>query len=407
MEESQERDEGRGVRGALDGIRVIDFTRAMSGPFCTMLLGDLGADIVKVESAEGDDTRRWIPPEVGGMSTYFLSANRNKRSISIDLSSAEAREIVRRLVLRSDVIIENFRPGVAERLKIDYGTLSGIRKDVVYCSISGFGQDGPYRDRPGFDLTILALSGLMSLTGEPAGAPVKFGVPVTDINAGLFAAISILSALFHRERTGIGQYIDISMLDCSVLTLTHQALAYFATGVNPQRMGSAHPSIAPYQVYRTADGYVSVAVGSEKLWESFCSAIGMPELLNDPMFRRNSDRIANIGQLNSVLEAKFRSEPADRILKMLESAGIPAARINSVGDALKDPQVAYRGMISQFSHHAYGNIKSPGTPFRMSETPGRLRYAPPVLGEHTQEILSEIGYKPEDIKTLYNSGAVR
>jgi crotonobetainyl-CoA:carnitine CoA-transferase CaiB-like acyl-CoA transferase len=396
----------RRSEGSLDGITVLDFSRAMSGPFCTMILGDLGADVIKVESEKGDETRAWRPPEVQGISSYFISVNRNKRSLALDLRKEESREIVTRLIMESDVIVENFRPGVAERLAIDYESAREINDKIVYCSISGYGRTGPYSARPGFDLTILASSGLMSITGEPGRAPVKFGVPITDITSGLFASSAILSALFHRERTGKGQYIDMSMLDCNLLTLTHQAAAYFATGKNPERLGSAHSSIAPYQVFRTADSYIAVAVGSEKLWTAFCSAIGSPGLAQDPMLKSNSDRVRNRDYMLGRIEAVFSSRATAELLSALESAGVPAARINSVGEALNNEHVAERGMVTEMTHPAYGKVKTVGSPFNMSRTPGVVRSPPPLLGEHGRVILSGVGYSDAEIERLLANGVV-
>lgn len=389
-----------GRKGPLEGIRVLDFTRAMSGPFCTMLLGDLGADVIKVEPESGDDTRVWAPPEVSGMSTYFMSANRNKKSVALDLRKEKCAEIVRRLAARSDVVVENFRPGIADRLGVGYATLSSHNSRIVYCSISGFGQTGPYRERPGFDLTVLAVSGLMSLTGEEGRPPVKFGVPITDITAGLFAAVAILSALYSRSVSGRGQYIDMSMLDANMLTLTHQATSYFATGRNPDRLGSAHPSIAPYQVYATSDGYVSVAVGSEKLWRAFCAAMGMEQIAEDPDLRTNPLRVRNRKLLNSRLEPAFVALKTSDAVRRLEDAGIPAAAINRMSDLVDDPQVKARGMIGKTSHPVYGSTKSIGSPFALSETPGTVRLAAPLLGEHTVQLLESLGFTGGEIEGL-------
>ncbi len=392
--------------GPLEGIRVLDFTRAMSGPFCTMLLGDLGAEVTKVEPEKGDDTRAWAPPELNGMSTYFMSANRNKLSVAIDLTKEKCAEIVKRLALQSDIVVENFRPGVAKKLGIDYGTLSAYNSRLIYCSISGFGQTGPYREKPGFDLTVLAVSGLMSLTGEEGRPPVKFGVPISDITAGLFASVAILSALFRRSETGRGQYIDMSMLDANMLTLTHQATSYFATGRNPERLGSAHASIAPYQVYATSDGFISVAVGSEKLWKEFCVAMDMKELLNDPELLTNPQRVRNRKLLNSKLEPAFADMKTSEALSRLERAGIPAAPINSMSDIVSDPQVKARKMIGDVSHPVYGGMKSIGSPFALSETPGTVRLAPPLLGEHTIQTLRQLHFTDEEINELLREKAV-
>lgn len=392
--------------GALSGIRVLDFSRAMTGPFGTMLLGDMGAEIVKVESPSGDDTRNWAPPEVNGISSYFLSTNRNKKSISMDLKNPEAGKIIEKLVPDFDIIVENFRPGTAERLGIDYESLRKYRNDIIYCSISGYGQTGPYREKPGLDLTVLASSGLMSVTGEPGRPPVKFGVPITDITGGMFAVIAILSALYHRSVSGEGQYIDTSMMDSSILTLTHQATSYFATGKNPEPLGSSHSSIAPYEVYGTSDGYVAVAAGTEKLWRSLCTAMDSSGLVEDPRFRENRDRVVNRDHLNDILQPLFRSRTTEEVVKLLEREGIPVSKINRISDLETDEQVNARSMITETYHPVYGRMKSLGTPFKMSLTPGSIRNPPPLLGEHTVEILKDIGFNDIDISELIQKKAV-
>jgi CoA:oxalate CoA-transferase len=390
----------------LEDIRVLDFTRVMSGPFATMLLGDLGADVIKIEPPGGDDTRGWGPPWIGGDSAYFMSANRNKRSMIIDLKKLEGKEIVKKLVEKSDVVVENFRPGVAEQLGISYDNLSKINPRIIYCSISGFGQSGPHRDKPGYDLIALAMSGLMSITGEPNRPPVKFGVPIADLTTALFAALSIVSALYWREKTGRGQYIDMALLDAQVLLLSHQAFNYFATGEEPRRMGSAHPNIVPYQAFETSDGYIIVTVGSEKLWEQFCKAIGRPDLIENPKFRTNADRVINREELIEELERVFKPKPTRFWIEELEKAGVPAAPILTVGQVLNDEYVRYRGMVLEIEHPEAGVIKMLGTPFKMSVTPGVVRSPPPTRGQHTFEILRELGFDDEEIIELKSKHVV-
>lgn len=394
------------LHSPLEGLRVLDFTRAMAGPFGTMLLGDLGAEVIKVEPPAGDDTRNWAPPEVNGISSYFMSANRNKKSISMDLKREESGAILKKLVEGSDIVVENFRPGTAEKLGIDYDTMRKYREDLIYCSISGFGQTGPYREKSGFDLTVLASSGLMGLTGEPGRPPVKFGVPVTDITGGMFAVISILSALHYRSVSGKGQYIDTSMMDSSMLTLTHQATAYFATGIDPEPMGSAHSSIAPYQVYETSDGYISVAVGTEKLWKSFCTALGSPAMADDPLLMGNRERVKNRDYLNKKLGPLFSAKATSELVNLLENHGIPVSPINRISDLERNEQVTARNMITEVSHPGYGKVKSLGTPFRMSRTPGSIRLPPPLLGEHTGEILLDAGFGEHEIRGLIRGKVV-
>lgn len=384
---------------------MLDFTRVMAGPFCTMLLGDLGADVIKVEPPGGDDTRSYVP-DIGGVSAYFISVNRNKRSIVIDLKKEGALEVVDRLVRASDVVVENFRPGVAEKLGIGYERLSRINPRIVYCSISGFGQDGPYRDKPGYDLIALAMSGLMDITGEPGRPPVKFGVPIADITTGMMAALAIVSALFERERSGRGQYVDISLLDTQILVLSHQALNYVAAGRDPERMGSAHPSIAPYQAFETRDGYLIVAVGNDKLWRDFTKAIGREDLADDPRFRTNPDRVRNREALVRELEEILRRRTREEWIEVLERHGIPVAPVKRVGEALSDPHVIWRKMVVEIRHPAYGDVKIPGIPLKLSRTPASIRRPPPLLGEHTVEVLREIGYSDEEMRGLVEMGIV-
>ncbi|MCS7125947.1 MAG: CoA transferase [Aigarchaeota archaeon] len=390
----------------LKGITVLDFTRVMAGPFTTMLLGDLGAEVIKIEPPGGDDTRGWGPPWIGEDSAYFMSANRNKKSIILDLKKIESREIVERLVKRSDVVVENFRPGVAAQLGIDYNTLSKINPRIVYCSISGFGQSGLYRDKPGYDLIALAMSGLMSITGEPDRPPVKFGVPIADLTTAIFAALSIVSALYWREKTGKGQYIDIALLDVQVLLLSHQAFNFFATGEEPKRMGSAHPNIVPYQAFETSDGYVVVCVGNEKLWQNFCKVIGRLDLLNDARYKTNAERVVNREALIQELEKLFKNNSTSYWVEKLEEAEIPVAPIYTVSKVLEDEHVKHRRMVLDIDHPKIGRMKMLGTPFKLSETPGQIRIPPPYKGQHTDEILRELGFSQEDINTFKNKHVV-
>ena len=385
---------------------MLDFTRVMAGPFCTMLLGDLGADVVKVEPPGGEDTRAWGPPWMGKDSAYFRSANRNKRSIVLNLRKPESATIVERLAKWADIVVENFRPGVADRLGIGYKQLSKLNPRIIYCSISGFGQTGPYRDKPGYDVVALAMSGLMSITGEPGRPPVKFGVPIADITTAVFAALSITAALYWREKTGKGQYIDMALLDTQITILSHQAFNYFASGEEPKRMGSAHPNIAPYQAFETKDGYIILAVGSEKLWEEFCKAVGRPDLMNDPRFRSNADRVVNRDALVKELTRIFKADSTSKWVERLEKAGIPVAPVLSVSEALSNPHVKHRGMVLEIEHPKLGRIKMLGTPFKFSETPGEVRLPPPSLGQHTDQILRELGFTSAEIRELRERGVI-
>jgi len=390
---------------SLEGIRILDLTQAMAGPMATMLLGDLGADIIKVEPVTGDQTRKWAPPYLNGMSAYFLSANRNKRSIAIDLKSPEGKYVFKKLVENSDVLIENFRPGTMEKMGFSYNDLAEVKADLIYCSLSGYGQTGPGKDWPGYDLTVLANSGLMSINGEAGRPPVKFGVPIADITAGLFSDIAILSALFERTKTGKGQYIDMSMLDANFSTLTYQVFSYFATGKNPQRLGSAHSTIAPYQVFETSDGYIAVTVGTEKLWSTFVEVIGRKDLAENPDFKTNVQRVMNREKLASVLNETFKNYKMNEIAEKLMKAGIPFAPINTVEDAVRSPQIKAREMVTEIKS-PYGRIDLIGTPFKMSRTPGTIRTAPPQLGYNTVEILESIGMEQKEIDNLMKKGVV-
>lgn len=372
----------------------------------TMLLGDLGADVFKVEPPSGDQTRKWAPPYIQGLSAYFMSANRNKRSISIDLKKPEGLDLLKKLAKEVDVIIENFRPGTLERLGFSQEEAMKVNPKLIFCSLSGFGQTGPQKDWPGYDLTVLASSGLLSLNGEEGRTPIKFGVPIADIVSGMFADIAIISALYERTQSGKGQYIDMSMLDGNFLILSHQAFSYLATGKNPRKLGSAHSSIAPYQVFRTSDGFIAIAVGTEKLWGKFCESINRKDLVDNPLFISNTERVQNRDQLVEELERTLTKQSTEELFSVLQNAGIPVAPINSVGDAIKSEQLKSRDMVTKMKT-PYGEIPMLGTPFKMSRTPGKLTRAPPELGADTVEILSNAGYTREEIDQLIKNGVVK
>lgn len=387
----------------LEGIRVLDLTQAMAGPMATMLLGDLGADIIKIEPPAGDQTRKWAPPFINGISSYFLSVNRNKQSLALNLKTPEGLEILKRLVKDADVLIENFRPGTMAKLGLPYEAAREINPDILYCSLSGYGQTGPQKDWPGYDLTVLAGSGLLSLNGEEGRSPIKFGVPIADIVSGMFADISILSALYEREHSGMGQFIDMSMMDGNFMILTHQAFSYFATGKNPRKMGSAHSSISPYQVFRTRDSHIAIAVGTEKLWGVFCRSLNLEHLMENPLFETNTERVQNRDSLVSEIERKFSEMDTSEIFSILLEAGIPAAPINSVEDAVNNSQIKAREMVTTMDS-PYGKIPMLGTPFKMSRTPGKLRKAPPQLGEDNDSILGDLDYSRDEIESLRKKG---
>ncbi|MDR7549120.1 MAG: CoA transferase, partial [Armatimonadota bacterium] len=357
----------------LSDLLVVDLTRALAGPYCTLMLGDLGARVIKVETpGTGDDTRGWGPPFLNGESAYFLGINRNKESLTLNLKHPEGQEVLRRLLVRGDVLVENFRPGTMDRLGFGYATVSAHNPRLVYCSISGFGQDGPYRERVAYDLILQGMGGLMGITGEEGGPPVKVGVAVTDIAAGMFAAYAILAALRVRDRTGQGQHVDVSMLDGQVAWMTYQAGSYFATGENPKRLGSAHPSLVPYQAFRTQDGYINIAVGSEAIWSRFVVAVGAPHLADDPRFRTNPDRVRHRDVLIPLLEPIFAARTTGQWVSIMEQAGVPAGPIYLLSDLFADPQVRHRQMVVEVDHPRAGRIRQTGVPVKFSATPGRI-----------------------------------
>ena len=404
--------------GALSHIRVLDLSRVLAGPWCTQILADLGADVIKIERpGSGDDTRQWGPPFVsvdgGGNeeSLYFLATNRGKRSMTLDLSDSRGQKVVHELAAHCDVVVENFKVGALARYGLDYETLKGINPSLVYCSITGFGQTGPYADRAGYDFMIQAMGGLMSVTGEAEEAagtnPQKVGVAIADLVTGLYSANAIQTALIHRERTGQGQYIDMALLDCQVAILANQAMTYLAAGQTPVRMGNAHPNIVPYQVFETQDGHIILAIGNDGQFRRFCELANQPHLAQDPRFVANRDRVKHRAQLIEALALVMKSKNTDDWLNLLESEGIPCGRINSIDETLNDPQVVHRQMRTQALHSSLGEINLLGSPLKLSETPGEVRRAPPVLGEDTDQVLREVlGYEDSAIRGLHADGVV-
>ncbi|MCH8281499.1 MAG: CoA transferase [Chloroflexi bacterium] len=393
---------------ALEGIRVLDLTRALAGPFCTLMLGDNGADVIKVEMpGSGDDTRKWGPPFIGEESAYFLSINRSKRSLTLNLREPQAKEIFLKLAESSDVLVENFTPGVMERFGLGYDEVKQTNPKIVYCSISGFGQDGPYRNRPAYDQIMQGISGLMSITGEPDGEPQKIGIAVTDIGAGMWSAFAIMAALHHREQHGEGQYIDVSMMDAQVAWLTYQAAYFFANGEPPKRMGAAHPTLVPYQAFMCQDGkYINVAVGSERIWARFCQGVRREDLQNDPEYAVNSDRVRNRAKLVPMLQEYFLTRPVADWVEDLQEANVPCGPINDLADVFADPQVLARNMYVEIPHPTLGSIKQTGLPIKFSLTPGRIDRHPPLLGEHNQEILEDLGYSVAQVDEMKENAII-
>jgi len=381
----------RGGPPPLRGIRVLDLTRVLAGPFCSMMLGDMGAEVIKVEEpGKGDDTRTW-PPFSGGESTYFMSVNRNKKSLTLNLKAPEGRRILRRLCRRADVLLENFRPGTMARLGLGYASLKRANPRLVYCAISGFGESGPEAGRPGYDLIVQGESGLMDLTGFPDGPPAKVGTSIADLVAGIEACHGVVLALYAREKTGKGQKVEVGMLDVTASLLTYQAGIYFGTGQRPTRRGNQHPSIVPYEVFKTADAYLTVGVANNSLWERFCQALDRPELAKDPRFDTEAKRVEARALLIPLLDAIFRTRPAEEWLGRLDKAGVPAGRIKSVAEVCESAHLKERGMIVSLPHPKAGIVKVLGVPIRLEATPGGLTAPPPLLGQHTEEILTRLG----------------
>ena len=395
------------AKAALAGVRVLDLSRVLAGPWATQILGDLGADVIKVEKpGAGDDTRGWGPPfttqpdGAQGDAAYYLATNRNKRSVTIDFAHPEGAELVRRLAPHCQILVENFKTGGLKKYGLDYATLRALNPSLVYCSITGFGQDGPYAKRAGYDYMIQAMGGLMSLTGERAGEPMKSAVAVADLFTGMYAVTAILAALRHAERTGEGQHIDVSLLDCQVAMLANLGMNYLVSGEEPKRLGNAHASIAPYQVFATADGHVVLAVGNDGQFRDFCAAAGL-KLADDPRFATNPARIANRIDMTSAIATVMRQRTTAHWLNVLETAGVPCGPINTVPQVFADPHVIARGAVQDMTRSDGARVRLTANPIRMSETPPDPRLAPPLLGQDTERTLAELlGTSAEDLERL-------
>ena len=391
----------------LNGLTVLDFSRVLAGPYCTMQLGDLGARVIKIEQpGRGDDTREWGPPFVGRESAYFLSVNRNKESLALDLKHPEAPSILDALLGRADVLVENFRPGTMERLGIGYEAIAAKYPRLVYCSISGFGQSGPRRLEPGYDAMMQAEAGLMSITGAGDGPPFRVGVAVGDIATGMFAVQGILAALVARGRDGRGQRVDIAMLDAVTALLSYQASSAFATGETPARMGNRHPSIAPYDTFSTSDGEFVLSVGNDDQFRRLAGVLRQPALAEDPRFRTNADRVIHTEVLRRELSSLLTGWRRADLLAALKDAGVPSAAVRTITEALADPQLAAREMIVPLEHVAAGPIRVLGTPLKLSATPASIRTPPPSLGQHTDTVLADIGLSADEIAALRAARAV-
>jgi formyl-CoA transferase/CoA:oxalate CoA-transferase len=396
-----------GLYSPLSGFTIVDLTRVLSGPYCTMQLADMGARVIKIEQpGKGDDTRGWGPPFVHGESSYFLSINRNKESLTLDLKAAGGRAVLERLLDEADVLVENFRPGTMERLEFGYESVAARWPRLVYCSISGFGQTGPRRTEAGYDAVMQAEGGLMSITGAGDGPPYRLGVAISDIVTGMFAAQGITLALLARERTGAGQQVDIGMLDATAALLTYQAGIYFSTGTTPPRMGNRHPTIVPYQTFTASDGDFVVAVGNDDQWRRFCDVAGVPELAGDDRFATNRGRVSNYDALLPHLVACMRGRTRGEWVRALKAAGVPCGSVRDVQEVLEDGHLRSRDMVQEVEHAIAGAIRVLGVPIKLSATPGRVRSAPPALGQHTGAILHELGLADAEIAALKQAGTI-
>jgi len=393
----------------LENLRVLDISRALAGPYCTMIFGDFGADVIKIELPDqGDESRGWGPPFVGepyrsypGESTYFMAVNRNKRSLTVNLKSSEGQEVIKRLACVSDVLLENYRTGTLDKMGLGYEDLSGLNPRLIYCSISGYGRTGPYAERPGYDFIIQAEGGIMGVTGPEDGPPYRVGISIIDITTGIFASTAILAALHARDITGKGQLVDLSLLDTSVAILANVASNYLVGGVEPRRMGNAHFTIAPYEVFQARDRWFTLGALNPRQWDLLCQVIGVPELNKDPRFLTNRDRVENRAALAKILNAAFASQDADEWTEKLQVAGIPSGPINNIQDVFNHPQAPVRDFVVGIEHPTAGFVNLPGFPYKMSQTPAALHRPPPLLGEHTEEVLIELlGYSSEQVALL-------
>ena len=393
--------------GPLKGIKVIELAQIMAGPTCGMLLADMGADVIKVEKLPGgDDTRSYTEPSIAGESAAFMMLNRNKRGIAVNLKTPGGLEVVKRLLADADVVTENYRKGTLEKLGLGFDVLQRLNPRLVYCAVSGYGRTGPYADKGGFDLIAQGFAGIMSITGEPGGAPAKSGTSIADINAGILAALGIVSALVARATTGKGQMVETSLMEAAVQQTYWQAAIFFATGVNSGPTGSAHILTAPYQAFPTQDGWINVGGANQSNWERIVRVIGQPELAADPRFLTNTDRMRNLAELTPLLAATLKAKPSAHWLREFEAAGVPVGPVNKIGEMLADPQVAAREMVVEVDHPRAGRVKTLGTPIKFSDTPGSVARAAPLLGEHSREVLAQLGYSGDEIDALQRAGAV-
>jgi crotonobetainyl-CoA:carnitine CoA-transferase CaiB-like acyl-CoA transferase len=382
---------------ALDGVMVLDLSRVLAGPFCGMLLGDMGADVLKIEEPEGGDESRTWPPFVAGEASGYLSMNRNKRNMTLNLKTREAQDILKKLVARTDVLIENFRTGTMESFGLGYDVLQAINPRLIYCAVSVFGRSGPYKDRAGYEALMQAFSGVMSITGEPDGPPLRCGVSFLDLGTGMMAAYGVMNALFHRERTGQGQKLEVSLFETALSLMSYHAVGYLLGGHVPQRQGSGHPMIVPYQVFQTQDGEIFIVGSNQRLWIRLCQALGREDLLQDARFGSNMERVKHRHILVPILQGAIQQYPTAVLNEMLDKVGVPCAPVNTLDNVLTDPQTRARDMIVDIPHPLIPDLRLLGLPIKLSETPGDIRMPPPLKGQHTEEVLSDLGFSTTDI----------
>lgn len=395
------------MTGPLEGIKVLELSRTLAGPFCSMQLADMGAEVIKVEQpGSGDETRKFTPPEVNGEATYYMSLNRNKKGITVNLKTEEGQQIIKDLVKDSDILVENFKTGTMESFGLDYDTLKKINPRLIYCAVSGFGRTGPMRNEPAYDILMQGFGGLMSVTGEKDREPAKAGFSIVDLSTGLYATIAILLALYSREQTGNGQYVEASLLESVISLSSYLGQSTLVTGEAPQRYGSAHPSLMPYQAFETKDSYITIAVTNDKSWRKMCDAFGLFEIKDHPKYAKNTDRVENRLELEQIITSYTKTQLSSEIIENLKTVGVPCGPINDLTEVLSHPQVKARNMVEEVSHPLIGDFKMLGIPIKLNETPGAINKSAPLLGENTEEILSMIGYKASDIAKLKENGVL-
>jgi len=395
------------MAGPLDGMKVLDLTRVLAGPYATMLLGDLGAEVIKIEQPGTGDESRNFGPFKNGFSLYFMSVNRGKQSVTLNLKTERGQAILKQLLKQTDILVENFRPGTMKKLGLDYDTLKGEHPSLIYAACSGFGQTGPYAQQGAYDMIIQGMGGIISITGEPDGPPVRVGTSISDITAALFTTIGVLSALHHRNRTGSGQFVDVAMLDSLVAVLENAVVRYFATGEAPKPLGARHPAITPFEAFASADGHVIIALGNDILWAKFCEHVDRHELISDERFRTNADRTENHSELFPILSEIMSQRPTDDWIDALGAIGVPCGPINAMDKVVSHPQVQAREMITRIAHDITGEVEVPGVPIKLSETPGNVDAPAPSLGEHTTKVLTDLlKMSADEVEQLRRDGVI-